>query len=414
MKTPRANHMSDHTTDSGSPAENLLPRGFRFSGTASGLKISGKKDLALVVADHSVVAAGVYTQNQVVAAPVVICRKKTPSDEIRAVVVNSGNANACTGARGIADAEAMCAQVANLIGCTPNQVLLMSTGVIGVQLEMDKVEEGIANGFSNLSASIEEFNHACDAICTTDQARKTATRTVVVSDKPIRIVGMAKGAGMIAPNMATMLAMIVTDAILTPNRAQSMLKQSCDKSFNRISVDGHTSTNDTVLMLASGDSGIEITAENEVAFQQELDTVFTELAKQIVLDGEGAKHIMAIQVDGAETDDAAFNIAKTVAASPLVKTAITGGDPNWGRIISAAGYADAVISAEQTSLEICGVTIYKDGTPVAFDAGTLSKKMQANREVPIVLSVGSGQGTSKYWSSDLTTDYVTFNSEYTT
>ena len=391
-----------------------LPKGFRFAGTACGLKASGKKDISLIVTDRPVVAAGVYTRNQIVAAPVVNSRSKTPSCSIRAVVTNSGNANACTGQQGIENAQAMCEHLAGFIGCDPEHVLVMSTGVIGVQLSMDQVKNGIEKAYKALAASPENFLEAADAICTTDQSLKVVTRAITLEGQTVKVAGMAKGAGMIAPNMATMLAVITTDATLDHQQAQTMLKTACNESFNRISVDGHTSTNDTVLLLASGEAGPELSVEAQTQLQQELNQLLNELAKQIVLDGEGAKHIMAIQVYGAEHDDDAFVIAKTVAASPLVKTAITGGDPNWGRIVSAAGYADAHISPEETCLEICGETIYENGTPVAFDAARLSETMKSNREVPIVLKVGRGEGTAKYWSSDLTTAYVEFNSEYTT
>ena len=401
------------TTASDQPTDGL-PKGFRFAGTACGLKVSGKKDLSLIVTDHPVVAAGVYTQNQIVAAPVINSRSKTPSSTVRAVVTNSGNANACTGQQGIENAESMCQQVADLIGCESEHVLVMSTGVIGVQLAMDRVKNGIETAYSHLSPSIENFLDASDAICTTDQSRKIVTRTISLNGQTVKIAGMAKGAGMIAPNMATMLAVSTTDAHLDHHQAQTMLRIACNESFNRISVDGHTSTNDTVLLLASGEATTELTSDSQAQLQQELNQLLNQLAKQIVLDGEGAKHIMAIEVQGANHDDDAFVIAKTVAASPLVKTAITGGDPNWGRIVSAAGYADAPIVPSETCLEICGETIYRDGTPVAFDAARLSEAMKSNREVPIRLTVGRGDGKAKYWSSDLTTAYVEFNSEYTT
>ncbi|MDB4339018.1 bifunctional glutamate N-acetyltransferase/amino-acid acetyltransferase ArgJ [Rubripirellula sp.] len=391
-----------------------LPGGFRYSGTACGLKASGRKDLSLVVADHAVVAAGVYTQNQIVAAPVINCRSKTPSRSIRAVVTNSGNANACTGEQGQHDANKMCELVADVLDCDPSQVLVMSTGVIGVPLAMEEISKGIHAANLELNQTTEDFQHAADAICTTDQSRKTASRQFDVDGKTVHITGMAKGAGMIAPNMATMLALITTDASLSEEEAEACLKTACKESFNRISVDGHTSTNDTVILLASGDSKVAIGKSSLEIFQRALNSLFTELAKLIVADGEGATHVMAIEIIGAVNDDQAFEIAKTVAASPLVKTAITGGDPNWGRIVSAAGYAQAEITPDAATLKICGETIYQNGTPLPFDAATLSQKMKANVEVPIQLRVGLGNGHSNYWSSDLTTDYVRFNSEYTT
>ena len=224
---------------------------------------------------------------------------------------------------------------------------------------------------------------------------------------------MAKGAGMIAPNMATMLSVVVTDAPLSPEVAATVLATAANLSFNRVSVDGHTSTNDTLLLLASGE-GESLAGDALDQFQASVNALCIELAKQLVADGEGATHVMAIEVSGAACEADAATIARTVAASPLVKTAITGGDPNWGRIVSAAGYADAKITPEKTSLKICGVTIYQDGTPQTFNERSLSEKMKAAAEVSIELQVGSGPGQAEYWSSDLTCDYVRFNSEYTT
>ena len=391
-----------------------LPQGFRFSGIACGLKASGKKDVALFASDHPIVASGVYTQNQIVAAPVVNCRKKTPSPNIRAVVANSGNANACTGQQGVEDAAAMCQTVADHLDCAPEQVLVMSTGVIGVPLDMPNLQPGMEAACGQLGTSAEDLLMAAEAICTTDQSRKVVARSLKLNGKTVRLLGVAKGAGMIAPNMATMLSVIMTDVKLNPSHAQLLLKIACDTSFNRISVDGHTSTNDTVLLLSSGAADVELDDQTENLFQAELNGVLQDLAKLIVLDGEGAKYIMAIEVIGAVDDDQAFEFAKTVGASPLVKTAITGSDPNWGRIVSAAGYANAVMTPEKTCLKICGESIYENGTPVNFDAAKLSQRMQEKREVALTLRVGSGSGQAYYWSSDLTKEYVEFNSEYTT
>lgn len=390
-----------------------LPRGFRFAGVTCGIKASRKLDLSLIVADRGVTAAGVYTQNQIVAAPVLLCRSRTPSTSIRAVVTNSGNANACTGEQGMQNAEAMCAQVAEVLGGDPQEVLVMSTGVIGKQLPMEKVQAGIADAHSRLAPDFDAFLLAADAICTTDQYRKIVFREIPLGDQTYRIAAMAKGAGMIAPNMATMLAVVLTDAPLSMDQASTCLSQAADKSFNRISVDGHTSTNDTMLLLASGE-GQPLDAESFRHFQDALESLSIELAKLIVADGEGATHVMAIQVEGAANDQDAQVIAKTVAASPLVKTAITGGDPNWGRIVSAAGYAEAKIQPEQTCLKVCGQTIYHLGSPLSFDAAALSEQMKRSPEVLIELRVGDGPGIASYWASDLTTDYVQFNSEYTT
>jgi glutamate N-acetyltransferase/amino-acid N-acetyltransferase len=393
-------------------APDSLPNGFRYAGVACGIKVSGKPDLSLITSDWPIVAAGVYTRNQVVAAPVVLCRLRTPSTSIRAVVTNSGNANACTGEQGEHDATEMCARVADHLGCEPTDVLVMSTGVIGMQLPMDCIRVGIDDAFSCQSTGRPGFDAASQAILTTDQGRKIAFRTLEC-DREIHIAAMAKGAGMIAPNMATMLAVVCTDACLTAKDAQRIIEHAASVSFNRASVDGHTSTNDTLLLLASG-QGDPLAGDDLARVGEAIDEVSIQLAKELVADGEGATHVMTIHVSGAGDDAAADTIARTVAASPLVKTAITGGDPNWGRIVSAAGYAAARIDPGKTSLEICGTRIYENGTPLPFDAAALSAIMKSDKNVEIHLCVGDGSGKTTFWSSDLTPEYVRFNSEYTT
>ena len=387
--------------------------GFRFAGIACDIKTSGKPDVSLIVADGNVTAAGVYTQNQIVAAPVVLCRSRTPSNTIRAVISNSGNANACTGEQGMRDASEMCARVAEHLGCKPEQVIVMSTGVIGRHLPMDKVRLGIDDACGQLASGLSDFLAAADAICTTDKTRKVSFRQLRCGQQEINIAAMAKGAGMIAPNMATMLAVVLTDATLTEKDAQELISQAAAISFNRVSVDGHMSTNDTLLLLANGQEQ-PLAGEALGQFAAAVNEVAIELAKLIVADGEGATHVMAIHVHGAADNESAEEIARTVAASPLVKTAITGGDPNWGRIVSAAGYAKATITPAQVSLAICGTTIYQNGTPLDFDAAKLSGRMKQEAEVEIDLKVGGGDGSATFWSSDLTTEYVRFNSEYTT
>ena len=402
---------SDQATNDA--ADLSLPAGFRFSGVTCGIKPSGKPDLSLIVTDRPVTAAGVYTQNQVVAAPVVLCRSRTPSTTIRAVVTNSGNANACTGETGMRDASTMCQQVAELADCHEKDVLVMSTGVIGQPLPMPCVRKGIAAAFDQLGSSSNDFLKSADAIRTTDNDRKTVFRDVHCGARSFSIAAMAKGAGMIAPNMATMLAVILTDAPLSPEITQKILTEAAKISFNRVSVDGHTSTNDTLLLLSSG-QGASLDGVPLKAFQSHINDAAITLAKKLVADGEGATHVLALRVEGAQDHQAAEVIAETVAASPLVKTAITGGDPNWGRIVSAAGYAKATIQPEQTCLEICGTAIYRNGSPLTFDEAALSHKMKSSTEVEIRLRVGDGPGEVEYWASDLTTDYVRFNSEYTT
>lgn len=403
----------DQAGESAAVSNLPLPAGFRFSGIACGIKPSGKPDVSLIVCDRGLVAAGVYTQNQFRAAPVLLCQARTPSKTVRAVVTNSGNANACTGEQGISDAEEMCQRVATRIGCDPGDVLVMSTGVIGQPLPMDRIRVGIDQAVEQLSADPDAFVRTAEAIRTTDKARKTVCRTIRCGDTEFSIAAMAKGAGMIAPNMATMLAVIMTDAPLSVSDAQALLARAAGKSFNRVSVDGHTSTNDTLLLLSSGQGGPLAGADLET-FEQQVHEISIDLAKQMVADGEGATHVMAIRVHGAQDEQSAELIASTVAASPLVKTAIAGGDPNWGRIVSAAGYAAAKIDPQRTTLKICGTTIYELGAPKDFDEAALSAEMKHRQEVSIELKVGDGNGEAEYWSSDLTTEYVQFNSDYTT
>ena len=390
-----------------------IPSGFQFAGVACGIKDSGKSDVSLIVCDKPSVAAAVYTQNKIVAAPVVICRDRTPTSSIRCVITNSGNANACTGDRGMQDAQRMCHAIADKVGCNASEVLVMSTGVIGKHLPMQNVETGICDAYEHLSSSDKAFTNAAEAICTTDRSRKTETRCLRIQNQNITIAAMAKGAGMIAPNMATMLSAICTDVSIVPDDAQAILKRVSDLSFNRVSVDGHTSTNDTLLLLASGEDE-PIRGKDLEIFESALTELAINLAKQLVADGEGATHVMQIEVSGASSDASAERIARVVAASPLVKTAITGGDPNWGRIVSAAGYAEEPIEPHFTSLSIFNTVIFSQGSPQTFDTKALSEQMRREPQVDIRLSVGRGEGKAVFWASDLTTDYVAFNSEYTT
>ncbi|WP_144060154.1 bifunctional glutamate N-acetyltransferase/amino-acid acetyltransferase ArgJ [Rhodopirellula sallentina] len=398
------------------PAETSheLPSGFRYAGATGGIKASGKPDVSLIVSDEPCVAATVTTTNQVFAAPVQICRDRSPRSTCRAVITNSGNANACTGKEGYEDAVTMCERVASMIGCDAEDVLVMSTGVIGHRLPMDKVERGIELAGEALGDSERHFLAAADAICTTDQFRKTASANFEAGGKTYRVAAMCKGAGMIAPNMATMLGVVVTDYPLTSESAQTSLKRIVERTFNRVSVDGHTSTNDTVVLLSSEVATENASDDENAVFVDAATEVSLKLAKMLVADGEGAVRFFEVAVDGAENDEDAFEIAKCVAASPLVKTAIQGGDPNWGRIVSAAGYAGPKIEVEKTSLSIEGHFVYRDGAPLKFDAAELSGLMKQSAEVKLHLVVGEGGGTSQYWSSDLTEDYVRFNSLYTT
>lgn len=393
-----------------------LPKGFQASGTYCGIKQNdSKKDISLIVADKNAVAAGVYTKNLVCAAPVVLDRQRTPRSNIRAVITNSGNANACTGNQGDTDAATMCEQTAKAVGCDAEQVLVMSTGIIGEPLPMDKVTAGINDAASKLAASEQSLRDAADGILTTDTVEKLASRTLTLGDNEVTIAGFSKGSGMIAPNMATMLAVVMTDANIDPEFAQRALSDIADVSFNCISVDGHMSTNDTLLLLASGAVGTApLQGKDAAAFVATLTEVCVELARKIVDDGEGATHLVEIHVQGCDSQSNAFEIARSIANSPLVKTAITGADPNWGRVVSAAGYAGPKFDPQKVGLKINGTELYRSGSPIAFDAESVSQSMRDNREVLIELTLGEGDAESRFWTCDLTKEYITINADYHT
>jgi len=393
-----------------------LPAGFRAAGVACGIKSdSSKLDLALFAADRPSTAVGVFTTNLVCGAPVKISRSRVPRGTARAVIINSGNANACTGERGDDDARWMTAEVARQLGCAAEDVLVCSTGVIGRFLPREKLAAGIPNVAGRLASSAEGFRTAATAIMTTDTFPKLATACRHVGDAEVRVSGVAKGAAMIAPNMATMLAVLMTDAPLDPRQADPMLRHAVERSFNSISVDGHMSTSDTVLLLASGDRQSAPLGERDLAVLQEMvDDVAAELAQAIIRDAEGADHFVTLDVRGTKTREDAVRIARAIADSPLVKTAIAGGDPNWGRIISAAGYAGVPFREENLSLKVNGVPLYRAGAPTDFDAKSLSQSLRANRDVLIELDLTLGREAVRFWTSDLTAEYVRLNADYTT
>lgn len=397
-----------------------IPVGFKFGGLACGIKASGKKDLALISTQQPAVAAGVYTQNVVCAASIDWNRSITPSADFRAVLVNSGNANACTGEQGAKDNQVMASLVAESLSTVavlvkPESVAVLSTGVIGHALPMDLLTTGISSVAGTVGDGEQNFIDAAEAIMTTDQGRKVASREVQIGGQAVAVVGMAKGAGMIGPNMATMLGIICTDAKVNADQAAAMIKSAADRSFNRISVEGHTSTNDALVLICSGQVGEAIQSDADLAvLQQAIDEVCLETAKMIPADGEGATHLVEIQIEGASSDDDAEKIARTIASSNLVKTAVTGADPNWGRIVSAAGYAGVPMDLSQTRLELNGFPIFDQGEPLSFDAKQVSDAIKDNFETKVALVVGSGSGKAIHWTSDLTVDYVRFNSEYTT
>ncbi|MCS7237866.1 MAG: bifunctional glutamate N-acetyltransferase/amino-acid acetyltransferase ArgJ [Thermoguttaceae bacterium] len=393
-----------------------IPKGFRFAGVYCGLKKDPRKrDLALIVSDRPCAAAGVYTQNRIFAAPVAWDRAHTPSHSVRAVVINSGNANACTGRQGLEDAAEMARLTAAACGFAPDDVLVLSTGIIGEFLPMERIREGIRLASERLSADVDGFLAAADAMLTTDRFRKVASAEVVVGGVPIRLAGLAKGAGMISPQMATMLAVVVTDAGLGVSQADQLLRRAVDESFHCISVDGHMSTNDTVLLLANGASGKEVdqAADMELLSEKLVD-VCQRLARAIPADGEGATHLITIDVCGCRTREDAMRIARTVANSPLVKTAVAGADPNWGRIVSAVGYSGVPFDPEKLMLHVNGYLLYQHGRPVPFDPEAVSQSIRQSPEVFIRISLEEGPAAARFWTSDLTVEYVHINADYHT
>jgi glutamate N-acetyltransferase/amino-acid N-acetyltransferase len=393
-----------------------LPQGFSAIGIHCGVKPDPQKlDLALYISDRPCAAAGVFTTNLVCGAPVKVSRERLPRASVRGVVLNSGNSNAATGERGIADARTMTALVAQQIGAAAEDILVCSTGVIGRFLPMAVLQAGIPMAAKQLSALPEAFLSAARAMMTTDTFPKQATVTVALGGQTVRISGACKGAAMIAPNMATMLCVIMTDAVLSPDAAAAGLKLAVADSFNCISVDGHESTSDSVILLANGAAGVGPTTEAErVAFQKGLDEVAMKLATDIIRDAEGAHHFVELNVTGCRNREEAFRIAKEIADSPLVKTAICGADPNWGRIVSAAGYAGVPLKEEDMSLVVNGFLLYRDGAPVDFDAKQVSASLRDNRNTTIDLTLKHGTASVRFWTCDLTKEYVELNADYTT
>lgn len=397
--------------------DGALPAGYRAGSVKAGIKASGNLDLAVILADRPSSAAGVFTTNRIAAAPVQWDRMLVPSDRIRAIVVNAGNANAATGQQGLDNARRTAEIAAEAIGCQADEVLVASTGVIGRQLPMDCLETGIPEAIAAAADSADAFRQASQAIMTTDTRSKIASRTFTTpEDETVYTVfGMAKGAAMIGPRMATMLAFLMTDARIAPGYLQGVLPDVVDQTFNCVSVEGHTSTNDTVLVLAQrSHAGLTLRNEALRRFKEAAQEVCGDLARMIADDGEGATHVIRVDVEGCRDREEARTIARTVADSPLVKTAIHGADPNWGRIVSAAGYAGVDFDENELSLWLNETPLYENGVPLSFDAAAVSAQLRDNREVRIRLTLRRGDGSIRFWTSDLTAEYVRLNADYTT
>ena len=407
------------------------PRGFRAAAATGGLKASGAPDIALVVSDLESSAAGVFTQNAFAAAPVRLDRAtlRASGGRARAVIANSGNANAVTGPAGDAAAAAMQRAAASALACPAEHVLVLSTGIIGVPLDVAKVERGIALASDALSANGGPA--AARAIMTTDTRPKTAARRVRLSGGDVLVGGMAKGAGMIHPDMATMLAVVTTDLDRTPIALAADLATAVDVSFNRISIDGDTSTNDSVILLANGASGVAVSdphadphADDVATWRAALVDLCQDLARQIVRDGEGVRKLAVIVVAGAADDADARRVANAIATSPLVKTAFAGGDPNWGRIVAAAGRSGAAVDPARVTLTFAPgehdvegaaapVRLLANGLPTGFDEAAAAAIL-AGDAFRVRLDLGLGDGAATVWTGDLTEEYVRINADYRT
>lgn len=395
------------------------PIGFEAAASACGLKTSGDPDLSLVVSERECSGAGVFTRNQLPAAPVTLDRETLAlnSDRLRGVVANSGVANACTGPTGMEAAREMQRVTAEGLGCDPDQVLVLSTGVIGAQLDLAKVEGGVRQSVAMLST--ESGSAAAEAIMTTDTRLKQAAMTVELPGGTVTIGGMAKGSGMIHPDMATMLAVLTSDAQVAAPVLRSLLRGAAERSFNRISVDGDTSTNDSVVMLANGASGVEVEGEaSRARFAGALDRVCRTLAQEIIRDGEGASKFITLSVEGAPNEEAAVRVARTIATSPLVKTALAGADPNWGRVLAAAGRAGLELDPSRLALWIGNerdeqLQLVASGEAADWEEAAAASIL-GEPEITMRLDLGQGEDSATVWTCDLTHEYVSINADYRT
>jgi len=384
-------------------------KGFLLSGIAAGIKKNGKKDLALILSEVASSAAGVFTTNVVKAAPVIITEKRIKKGYARAILANSGCANACTGNEGEDAALMLSDSISKSLGIRNEEILLASTGVIGEPMPVRGIRQRLPVLIKNLSANA--LNYAAEAIMTTDTFPKIAGEKVKIGRDYVRIAGIAKGAGMIQPGMATMLSFIITDADVNPEALRLFLQKSVEKTFNRITVDGDMSTNDTVLMLANGLSGVDISVRGGIGkFSEALENVCKSLSLMIVKDGEGATKVVEIEVQGAKSKGDARQIAYKIGNSPLVKTAIFGCDPNWGRVLAAAGASGVRFDPNKTDIFFDNVQIVKNG--IGTGREDLTKKIMAKKRYRIIVNIRSGDGCFSLFTSDMTHEYITINSSY--
>jgi glutamate N-acetyltransferase / amino-acid N-acetyltransferase len=398
------------------------PKGFMASGITCGIKQSGRKDMALIVSEIPASIAAVFTTNKMAAPPVVLSKSHASNGVASAIIINSGNANACTGKQGMDDAQAMARLTAETLGVNTEDVIVASTGIIGVPLPMKTIKLGIEEAAKALSFDSMAGLDAAEAILTTDTFKKEAGIEVHYSDENegfiadrgiIKIGGMAKGSGMIEPNMATMLAFITTDAEIEPKLLDKMLKRAVAVSFNSITVDGDTSTNDMVAIMANGASGFTVSEENSSFFQQALNTICIELAQLIVKDGEGATKLIEIEVMGARSNSEAKQVAKSIANSNLVKTAFFGQDANWGRVVCAAGYSSAEVHQSKIDVFYGDQKLVENGCPIGYDNEKVDAILK-EKEIKVLVDLKLGSGNARVWTCDFSYDYVKINAEYHT
>ena len=394
------------------PGPVFLPKGFKFAAVKAGIKASGNPDLALIIAPPKTSAAALFTRNLVTAAPVEVGRSALAKTKgrIQAVVVNSGNANCATGQPGIRDCKKVCAETARLLSMGAAEVFPSSTGIIGVPLPVDKIVSHLKALISNAGSSLEHLHNFSEAILTTDSKPKLAS--VPLRSGRGAVTGVAKGAGMIHPQLATMLVYLLTDVAAKPAELKTALRKACEESFNAISIDGDTSTNDTVLLLASGASGISYQSVRK-EFDRALQEVCRSLAEQIVADGEGVRHVVRLRIDQARTRTEALQIARAISHSLLVKTAWAGADPNWGRILAAVGRSGVPVDPNKVFISIGKQVVCRRGTTCAFDEKAAHQEL-SKAECEVGVRVGRGKASLLFLTTDLTQDYVKINADYST
>ncbi len=402
-----------------SPATVLLPLGFKWTSATAGIKASGRPDMAIAVCESGAAAGAMFTSNQMVAAPVTVGRRhlRATGSIVKAVLVNSGNANCATGTAGLDACQQSCVALADAIGCVFDEVFPSSTGIIGVPLPVEKLIAAAPASAATLGDTPAHAEAFARAILTTDTRMKVAAQSFEIDGKIVHLWGCSKGAGMIGPQLvphATMLVYLFTDLSASPELLSSVLTPAVEGSFNSISIDGDMSTNDTVLLLASGKSSVEATGETISLFQAALLEVCQSLARQIVDDGEGVTHVVTLDVTGARTDAEAKQIARTIGESPLCKTAWSSADPNWGRLLAAAGRAGVAFDPNDITIEIAGLPVFENGMrSPAFDEAATHAAMSA-REYTIALDLHQGTGKSRFLTCDLTHEYVSINADYST